>query len=122
MTNSDGANFLGLVKLSEIGTGFFCGQYDGVAVFPNYAFPSCSHCGMCLAILVLEYMVSPIGNIWNISSYTKEIANAIDKAFRVSPSQKKKMLSNNRQHLLERFSADSMAENYYRLLCRLTMG
>lgn len=63
--------------------------------------------------------VAPIGNIWNIGSYTKEIANAIDKAFHVSPSQKKKMLSNNRQHLLERFSADSMSEKYYKLFCRI---
>lgn len=88
------------------------------ARFISSAFKSCAE---ELAV-ILRGFIAKIGDVWDVNRYAKRIAAAIDKAFQVSPEQKKKMLSNNRQHLLGRFSADSMAENYYRLLCRLTMG
>lgn len=64
--------------------------------------------------------IAKIGDVWNPNHYAKSIANAIDRAFQAQPRQKKKMLLNNRQHLLGRFSADSMVGNYFSLFCRLT--
>lgn len=39
VTNSDGASFFGLVKLSEIGTGFFAVNLISLLFFPNVLFP-----------------------------------------------------------------------------------
>lgn len=61
-------------------------------------------------------MVAHIGDVFDVDTYAQSLAEAIDRALKASPAQKRRHAAANR-HLLEtRFSTDNMAKAYAEML------